>query len=205
MGERPNLLLFDDDPETVDFVKDRLTDSFDVKFCTSEAELAELIEPARFAVIACDVQINTSDKTGYEIIDSIREEYHIRHIPVVVYSAVRNMGEIAKTEKTYYVAYVVKGESHWDKTLLNECEKALNKNPRLIKADNYEVRLKDHIDDKLDIARWSPSAEIWGVHGDENLTVKTAIEWLRNMELDDESAACYGEALDAYADYLKDQ
>jgi CheY-like chemotaxis protein len=91
--EKPELLLFDDEIDTGDLAQDRQEDYFEVTYCSTEAQLREEIERDRFSVIACDVSIQNSDKDGYEIVNELRIQYDIRNVPVVVYSAVRNMAE----------------------------------------------------------------------------------------------------------------
>ena len=210
----PELLLFDDEPDTGDLARDRLEDYFKVTYCTTEEQLREEIEPDRFSVIACDVSIMNSDKDGYEIIDELRVNLDMRGVPVVVYSAVRNMAEIKKRWGGFFSAYVVKGESRWAENLLHECKKAERKNKRNVEADVYRRWFVDHMDDHLDVSL-SPDAEMLGVLGDEKLTVRTAIDNLETKEnyknkttderqLDDETAGVYRQALSSYADRIKD-
>ena len=80
----PELLLFDDEADTGDLVVDRLAEDFDVTFCTTEDKIRDELQPERFCVIVCDVNIQFSNKTGYQIIDEIRTEYQIRKVPVVI-------------------------------------------------------------------------------------------------------------------------
>jgi len=196
--DKHELLLFDDEADTGDIVRDRLSDDFEVTFCTTEAELREVIQPDRFCVIACDVSIQNSNKTGYKIIDEIRQDYGIRKVPVVVYSAVRDIPEIRKNEGTYYDAYVEKGPPGWGEKLSASCIKACAKEARWVVADVHEKLLKDHLDDTLDVPKFSPDAEIFGVHTIPNLTVKIALDQLRKKELDKETT----KAIENYYEYL---
>ena len=200
--KKHELLLFDDEADTGDIVRDRLSDDFEVTFSTTEAELREVIQPDRFCVIACDVSIQNSNKTGYKIIDEIRQDYGIRKVPVVVYSAVRDIPEIRKNEGTYYDAYVEKGPSGWGEKLSASCIKACSKQRRWVVADVYEKLLADHLDDLLDVPRYSPDAEIFGVHTIPNLTIKIALEQLRKKELDKETESVYIKAIENYYEYL---
>ena len=199
----PELLLFDDEPDTGDLASDRLEDYFKVTYCSTEKQLREEIEPNRFSVIACDVSIQNSDRDGYEIVNELRVKYDIRKVPVVVYSAVRNMAEIKKRLGGFFSAYVVKGESRWAKNLLHVCKKAEIKNPRNVEADVYKRLFAKHMDDHLDVSL-SQDAEIMGVKGNEKLTVRIAVSQLENKELDDETADVYRQALSNYADRIKD-
>ena len=210
----PELLLFDDEPKTGGLAKDRLEDYFKVTYCTTEEQLREEIEPKRFSVIACDVSIMNSDKEGYEIVAELRAHNDMRGVPVVVYSAVRNMAEIKKRWGGFFSDYVVKGESRWAENLLHACKKAERKNSRNIEADVYKRWFADHMDEHLDVTL-SPDAEILGVLEDKKLTVRKAIEHLETKEnyknkttderqLDDETAGVYRQALSSYADRIKD-
>ena len=200
--DKPELLLFDDEADTGDIVQDRLSDDFEVTFCTTEAQIRDEIQPDRFCVIACDVSIQNSNKTGYKIIDEIRQDYGIRKVPVVVYSAVRDIPEIRKNEGTYYDAYVEKGPPGWGKKLLAACLFACTKKQRLVFADVYEKMLVDHLDDKFDVTKFCPDAEIMGVKMIPNLTIKIVLEKLRQKELDKETESVYTKAIENYYEYL---
>ena len=201
--DKPELLLFDDEADTGDIVQDRLSDDFEVTFCTTEAQIRDEIQPDRFCVIACDVSIQNSNKTGYKIIDEIRQDYGIRKVPVVVYSAVRDIPEIRKNEGSYYDAYVEKGPSGWGEKLSASCIKACAKERRWVVADVYEKLLSDHLDDQLDVRKFSADAEIMGVYGDEKLTVKTVLEQLRKKQLDKNTESVYTEAVEKYYEYTQ--
>ena len=196
--DKPELLLFDDEADTGDIVQDRLSDDFEVTFCTTEAQIRDEIQPDRFCVIACDVSIQNSDKSGYRLIDEIRRDYGIRKVPVVVYSAVRDIPEIRKREGTYYDAYIEKVPPKWGEKLAAACMKACAKEGRWVVADVYEKLLADHLDDLLDVPRYSPDAEIFGVHTIPNLTVKIALDQLRKKELDKETETVYTKAIETY-------
>ena len=208
-GECWQLLLFDDEPNTAEIVVDTLQEIdpktrkpiFEVTYCSTEAQLRDAIEPDRFCVIVCDVNIQSSSKTGYQIIDKIREDYGIKKIPVGVYSAVRNIPEIKKEQGTYYDFYIEK-LGNWGEKLLAACMKACIKEGRFVFADVYEVLLKDHLDDLLDVPTYSQNAEIMGVHSIPNLTVKIALAQLREKVLDEETESVYTTAIEKYHEYL---
>jgi CheY-like chemotaxis protein len=215
VDEKPELLLFDDEVDTGDLAQDRLEDYFEVTYCSTEAQLREEIERDRFSVIACDVSIQNSDKDGYEIVNELRIQYDIRNVPVVVYSAVRNMAEIKKQFGGFFDDYVRKDQANWAKDLLHTCKKAEKKNPRNVEADVYKRWFTNHMDDHLDVSL-SPDAEIMGVKRDDALTVRIAIEKLETKEnyknkttqerqLDDETADVYKQALSNYADHIENQ
>ena len=200
--DKSELLLFDDEADTGDLVRDRLSDDFDVTFCTTVTQIRDEIQPDRFCVIVCDVNIQLSNQTGYQIIDKIRKDMHIRKVPVVVYSAVRDIPEIKKSEGTYYDAYVEKGPELWGEKLLKACIKACGKEQRWVAADVYEKLLTDHLDDLLDVTQHAPDAEIMGVYANEKLTVRIVIEQLRQKALDKDIEAVYVQALENYDEYI---
>ena len=201
--DEPELLLFDDEPDTAEIVVDKLSDDFKVTFCSTETQLRDVIEPDRFCVIACDVSIQNSDKTGYKIIDEIRQDYGIRKVPVVVYSAVRDIPEIRKREGMYYDAYVEKVPPKWGEKLAAACIKACAKEGRWVVADVYERLLADHLDDLLDVRKFSADAEIMEVYGDKKLTVKIVLDQLRKKELDKETESVYTQAVENYYEYIQ--
>ena len=191
--EKDELLLFDDEPDTAEIVVDTLSGDFEVTFCSTETQLRDVIEHDRFCVIVCDVNIQSSNKTGYEIIDEIREKYNIRKIPVGVYSAVRNIPEIKKSQGTYYDFYVEKA-GNWGEKLLAECIKACAKERRYVFADVYERLLEDNLEEKLDVTLDS-DYEIMGVY-DTGATIKTALEQLRQKVLDEGTESVYMHAIE---------
>ena len=197
-NDKPELLLFDDSPDTAKVVVWALEDDFKVTFCSTEDQLREEIRRDRFCVVACDVSIQNSNSSGYEIMGKLRDTYEIVSVPVVVYSAVRDIPEIRKNEGTYYDAYVEKGPKGWGEKLSASCIKACAKEARWVVADVYEKLLADHLDDLLDVPRHSPDAEIFGVHTIPNLTIKIALEQLRKKELDKETEAVYTKAIETY-------
>ena len=198
VDEKPELLLFDDEVDTGDLAQDRLEDYFEVTYCSTEAQLREEIERDRFSVIACDVSIQNSNSSGYEIMGKLRDTYEIVSVPVVVYSAVRDLQEIKRVEGSNFAEYIDKAQQGWDKKLLTACIRWCAKTGRLVFADVMERKLKDHLDDPLDVPKFSPDAEILGVKVIPNLTVKIILEKLRKKELDKETEAVYTKAIETY-------
>jgi len=70
-------------------------------------------------------------------------------------------------------------------------------------ADVYENLLADHLDDQLDVPRYSPDAEILGVKMIPNLTIKIILEQLRKKELDKETEGVYTKAIENYYEYIQ--
>jgi CheY-like chemotaxis protein len=202
----PELLLFDDEADTGDLVVDRLAEDFNVTFCTTEHQIRDKLEPERFCVIVCDVNIQFSNKTGYQIIDEIRTDYHIREVPVVVYSGNRSIPEIKKSEGTYYDAYIQKDVEGWGSRLLTACIKACGKKRSMVSADVYERLFADvkgcnHLEDPLE-PKYFKESEILDVHPDKNLTVRIVLDWLHQKDLDKLTEGVYVQALEEYHNYL---
>ena len=202
-NDKPELLLFDDSPDTAKVVVWALEDDFKVTFCTTEDHLREEIRRDRFCVVACDVSIQNSNSSGYEIMGKLRDTYEIVSVPVVVYSAVRDLQEIKRVEGSNFAEYIDKSQQGWDKKLLAACIKWCAKTGRLVLADVMERKLKDHLDDLLDVPKFSPDAEILEVIYDSNLTVKTVLAQLRKKELDKETEAVYTAAIENYYEYIQ--
>ena len=201
--DRPELLLFDDSRDTGKLVVWALQDDFKVTFCTTEDQLREEIRRDRFCVVACDVSIQNSNSSGYEIMGKLRDTYEIVSVPVVVYSAVRDLQEIKRVEGSNFAEYIDKAQQGWDKKLLAACIRWCARTGRLVFADVMERKLKDHLDDPLDVPKFSPDAEILGVSSIPNLTVKTALVQLRKKELDKETEAVYTAAIENYYEYIQ--
>lgn len=188
MTDKPNLLLFDDDENTVDITKDALEDFFIVTWVSTKAELDENIERDHYDVIVTDVSIETSPQSGYEMVDELRRKYRVTRTPVVVYSAVRNVSEIKKSQNRLFYSYVAKVGRDWQKKLVDECKKAAKTNRNLVSWNVFEAYFEKI--GKLDSiiqASDMPDAFIMGIDLGTNPTIKSVIALLQNPEIDDGS------------------
>tara|TARA_Y100001949_G_scaffold23527_1_gene16931 strand:+ start:75 stop:698 length:624 start_codon:yes stop_codon:yes gene_type:complete len=199
----PELLLFEDEPRNGQIVKDRLSENFKVELCANKEELENVIEYDRFCVIACDVNIQDSDDSGYEIMAQLRTEFKVIGTPIVVYSGNRDISVIKNTEGTGFEAYVDKSQANWGVKLKNACLTACAKTGRLVSADVYEKILKGHLDDQIDVSKLSDEAEFFEVRGGDGLTIRQILETLRKKELDKDTERVYIQALKKYNALLK--
>jgi CheY-like chemotaxis protein len=105
-------------------VKESLDWEFDVEWVKNYDQLRSELEDNFFSVIVTDVSIDSSSEDGYEIIDNIRVKRRITRTPVIVYSGVKNMQEIERTNKNLFFAYLTKGTRNWLSKLEELCLKA---------------------------------------------------------------------------------
>lgn len=188
MSEKPHALLFDDDPDTVDITTDILEEVFDVVWVSTKKELDEKIERDHYDVIVTDVSIETSPQTGYQIVDELRRKYRVTRTPVVVYSAVRNVLEIKKSQNRLFHGYVDKTAKNWQEKLIKECTKAVKANKNLVSWNVFEFYFEKigKLDKKINVND-IPDAFILGINIGENPTIRSIIALLKNPELDDVS------------------
>jgi len=188
MSEKPNALLFDDDENTADITIDTLEDFFNVTWVSTKEELDEKIERDHYAVIVTDVSIETSPQSGYAIVDELRIKYRVTRTPVVVYSGVRNIPEIKKSQNRLFHSYVSKVGREWQKKLVDECKKAAKANRNLVSWNVFEAYFEKigKIDSKITISDM-PDAFIMGIDLGPNPTVRAVIALLQNPEIDDGS------------------
>ena len=187
MPEKPHLLLFDDEEDTGDLVKDSLEDDFEVTWVRTKEELRDAIEPDLFSVIVTDVSIETSPEAGYEIVDKLRRVRKITRIPVIVYSGVRNMTEIEKTEDKLYHSYITKGSKGWIDTLVSTCLKASNEDRHLVSWKTFEGYFKKSgiIDSPISSDEIPENAFILGIDLGKNPTNRSVIALIKNQDIDD--------------------
>jgi len=188
MNDKPHALLFDDDVETVDITKDSLEEEFDVTWVSTKEELDEKIERDHYDVIITDVSIETSPQTGYQMVDEFRRKYRVTRTPVVVYSAVRNVLEVKKSQNRLFHAYVDKAAKNWQDKLIKECTKAVKSNKNLVSWNVFESYFEKigKLDEKINVDD-IPDAFILGINLGENPTIRSFIALLKHPELDDVS------------------
>ncbi len=188
MNERPRALLFDDDIETVDITKDTLEEYFDVTWVKTKEELDDKIERDHYSVIVTDVSIEDSPQGGHEIVDELRIKYRVTRTPVVVYSAVRNVGEIRKSQNRLFHSYVEKVGKNWQDKLLNTCIKATSSNRNIVSWNVFEACFEKigKLDSEINTSD-IPDAYILGINLGDNPTIRTLIAQIKNPDLDDTS------------------
>jgi len=188
MDEKLTALLFDDDADTVDITKDTLEEKFEVTWVSTKEELDEKIERDHYSVIVTDVSIESSQQTGPEMVDELRIKYKVTRTPVVVYSAVRNVGEIKKSQKQLFFSYVEKIGRNWQEELLNHCLKAAKANRNFVSWNVFEAYFEKivNLDTEIDPAE-VPDAFILGIDLGPNPTLRSIISLIKNKDLDDVS------------------
>ena len=188
-SEKPHLLLFDDDEDNADLVIDGLEDEggFQVTWVSNEKELSEKIEPDRFSVIVTDVSIRDSSEPGYEIVEKIRKRHRIFRVPVIVYSSVVSVEDIAKQQNELYFDYIPRSES-WLGKLVKASKKAAKEPGHLVSLQYIEQRLNnegrlqqtiDNLDDFPELAMLGLESLIEG-----KPTAETIIKFLRDKFTD---------------------
>jgi len=188
MSDKPNVLLFDDDENTVDITRDTLEDFFNVTWVSTKEELDDNIERDHYDVIVTDVSIESSPQTGYEIVDELRIKYRVTRTPVVVYSGVRNVPQIKKSQDRLFYSYVAKVGRDWQKKLVIECKKAAKANRHLVSWNVFEAYFEKigKIDSQITTSDM-PDAFIMGIDLGKNPTVRAVIALLQNPEIDNGS------------------
>ncbi len=200
MSDKPRLLLFDDDENTADLIKDSLEDDFEVTWCSTQKELDEKIDTS-FDVIVTDVSIKDSDKTGYRLIDDLRRSLRITRTPIVVYSAKVNIEDIRKEEGKLFFAYVDKASKVAGDCLLDQCKKAAKEKPDLVSWSTFTAYFEKI--GKLDAELEPGDLGDLSFHVDTSTlkTVRRLLDQLKNDLQDDVWQALEALAWDLYRRY----
>lgn len=186
MFEKPKALLFDDDVDTVDITKDTLEEEFDVTWVATKEELDEKIEREHYNVIVTDVSIESARQTGPEMVDEIRVKYRVTRTPVVVYSAVRNVAEIKKSQNRLFFAYVEKIGRNWQDVLIKDCLRAVKADRNFVSWNVFESYFEQIVDlDTIIDPGEIPDAFILGIDLGQKQTIRSLIALIKNKDLDD--------------------
>jgi len=178
MIEKPQLLLLEDSEKNIDLLIDSLSEYFDITWVKNESELEEKIN-AEFQVIVTDVSINTSDKTGFQLIDDLRVNMRITRIPIVVYSANVNIEDIEKEQGKLFCGYVDKGTDVSGDVLLKTCIDCAKERQNIVSMSVWEGqfakldKLNHPLSDKI-----IGELEILGIYNIK--TIKDLIIQLKN-------------------------
>tara|TARA_Y100000748_G_scaffold291641_1_gene279333 strand:+ start:66 stop:686 length:621 start_codon:yes stop_codon:yes gene_type:complete len=189
MSEKPELLLFDDDEDNADLVIDALEDEggFNVTWVSNEEEFSEKIEPDRFRVIVTDVSIRDSPDPGYKIVERIRKRNRIFRVPVIVYSSVVSVENIAKQQNELYFDYIPRGES-WLGKLVKAARKAGNEPGHLVSLQYMKQRLRNEgrFQNEVDLSDM-PELATLGLQQltEEKTTAEKIISFLEDRSIDD--------------------
>ena len=186
MFEKPKALLFDDDVDTVDITKDTLEEEFDVTWVATKEELDEKIEREHYNVIVTDVSIESARQTGPEMVDEISVKYRVTRTPVVVYSAVRNVAEIKKSQNRLFFAYVEKIGRNWQNVLIKDCLRAAKADRNFVSWNVFESYFEQIVDlDTIIDPGEIPDAFILGIDLGQKQTIRSLIALIKNKDLDD--------------------
>lgn len=81
----PAILIVDDEPEILDFLKDELSDKYTIHTAINGADAVALLKRESVQLIISDVMMPVMD--GFELCSLIKTDFELCHIPVVLLTA----------------------------------------------------------------------------------------------------------------------
>lgn len=112
-GDRPTVLVVEDNPEMLAFVTRQLADSYMVLTATNGAEALEVLDGNYVNLVVSDVVMPVMD--GFELCKTIKSDLNYSHIPVILLTAKTNiqskiegmeLGADAYIEKPFSIEYL---------------------------------------------------------------------------------------------------
>ena len=92
--EKPTILAVDDTPENLDVVKGILADEYIVKAATSGAMALKIVEKQPPDLVLLDIMMPEMD--GYEVLSRLKSDGALRHIPVIMISAIEDIESVVR-------------------------------------------------------------------------------------------------------------
>lgn len=202
--DRQWALLFEDQKLNAEVVIEVL-DEFQVDWVSTVDELEEKIKDGKYRVIVTDVEIATSPKPGYEMVDELRRRHRKTRVPVVVYSTVVNMDETRASKGNLFYDYVDRNDKDQRKNLQDACRRAVEENTHTVSWNALEASFRrmgllDKTIPKSDI----PDRFIMGIYFDKDPTVHVLLKHIKNKDNDDETWGIFEEFLLSFHDKHSD-
>ena len=188
-------LLFEDQKLNAEVVIDVL-DEFQVDWVSTTEKLEEKIKDGKYRVIVTDVNIATSPKPGYEVVDELRRRHRKTRVPVVVYSTVVNMDETRSAKGKLFYDYVDRNDKDQRKNLQDACRRAVKENTHTVswnalEASFQQLGLLNKKIPKSDI----PNRFIMGIYFDKDPSVDILLKHIKDKDNDDETWSIFEEFL----------
>ena len=135
MTGKPKILVVEDDPSSIDFLRTLLRSSgYQVEEAGDGAQALDLMRANKPDLVMSDILMPTMD--GFEMAQKIRGEPGLSDVPIVFYSATYNENQAR------WLAHACGGSVKLDKpaepdVILQTIQKALSSTARPLKADPY--------------------------------------------------------------------
>lgn len=203
--ERHWALLFEDQESNADLVIEIL-DEFRVDWVSTVEELEKKIKDEKYRVIITDVQIGTSPKYGYVIVDELRRKHHKTRVPVVVYSTVVNIDETRAAQGKLFYDYVDRNDPDQRRNLRDVCRRAVEENTHTVSWNAWEASFDQHglLDETIPKSS-IPDTFIMGIHLDNDPTVRQLLGHIKGKDTDDEVWNTFEKFLsDFYNKHIRD-
>jgi len=139
--EKPKLLVFDDDERSARATGRQLNDHFEITIVKNQDELEDKIAET-FSVILTDIRIQGTEKTGFEIVNEIRQNMRITRIPIIIYSGQITVDETRKEQGKLFFDYVDKGTIGWGDELLKKIIKGKRCQPKNSRLSNNKSHVQ---------------------------------------------------------------
>lgn len=106
LGQRPNMLVIDDDTQLSLYVRSLFTDTFNVKNLYSAEAALEYLKDHTTDIILSDVMMD--EMSGLELCRTLKQDVSYSHIPIILISGKSNISEQIEGLKVGAVGYIVK-------------------------------------------------------------------------------------------------
>jgi CheY-like chemotaxis protein len=106
MNEKPSILVLEDDEEWYDIIHRHLGDEYDVVHASTLKAAAEWLEIRTFRLAIVDLQldeINTEDRSGYELVEELGRTEILRDMSVIILSVHDEPEELRKGFKEFHI------------------------------------------------------------------------------------------------------
>jgi adenylate cyclase len=141
----PTILAVDDTPDNLSLLADLLGDHYRVRVATNGARALELAASGQPDVILLDIMMRGVD--GYEVLERMRADSRLRHIPVIMISAVGEIESVIRCVELGAEDYLLKP---FNPTLLKA----------RIGATLEKKRLRDEVRSQAEqLAQWNRKLE----------------------------------------------
>ena len=141
----PTILAVDDTPDNLSLLADLLGDRYHIRVATNGARALELAASGQPDVILLDIMMRGVD--GYEVLERLRADSRLRHIPVIMISAVGEIESVIRCVELGAEDYLLKP---FNPTLLKA----------RIGATLEKKRLRDEVRSQAEqLAQWNRKLE----------------------------------------------
>jgi DNA-binding response OmpR family regulator len=204
-SDLPKVLLVEDNPEIMDYLKSSFIDYFSLSYAGNGVEGLKMIKENQPELIITDIMMPEMD--GIEMTKLIKEDFDISHIPVVMLTARSNMDDqiggiesgaeayVLKPFNSDYLRAVITNLLKQRKLIMTRNSRPMEFSPGKIKVTNRDELFMNHILELIKEKYSSPEFNVELLcqssnlsrtvfyHKIKSLTGLTPVDFLKQMRL----------------------